>query len=446
MSLYFALTIGAFAFGVVCSAPLSWDGGWYLFNILYHEAPFIPHWRIITVPLHYPVVLVAGLTSDIRILAVVFGLIYIAVPIAALGLSWWIVRDRAPNLFVFPAMGLGLATLPGQFLFASEGIQAVQLFWPLLLAVLAGVPAAGTIAVPLLAALVCAAHPVSSLLLVFAAGWGILLGACRQEQRWWMWGWSAGLIVAAMLRLTASTATRSAYDAEQLTFNVLQMHYERAVAGRPLVAVALTWLAGIAVLLGSMTGRPALRRVLRGLTLVAIAGVAVALVPWAQDPSRWKFALDFRSWTVASSLPLMMLAGLERLRTGRRTRDADTCRPHRLRAIQLTSLVFALVFCVQSEVWHQLTTRLRDILATSPAGCVSREAAPWLAETPLYHWATPAYAVVLQGRRPRTLLLEAGRCEEARVSDAVWISLEPYPKNASHWFDIAHPLARGPGR
>jgi hypothetical protein len=120
MRLYFGLIIAALGFAAVSGATMSWDVSYILFKILDLQSPFLPHGRLVNIPLHWIVLLVNRFTSDLSVLQTVFGLVYAAIPFMALALSWWVVRGYAEPLFIWVALGVGFGTLPGQLCFACE--------------------------------------------------------------------------------------------------------------------------------------------------------------------------------------------------------------------------------------------------------------------------------------------------------------------------------------
>jgi len=441
MQLFFGLIAFALLFGVVCRAPLAWDGSWYLFNILNSQSPYIPVGRVFTIPLHYPVVLASTLTSDLRILGMVFGLAYVAVPMTALAVSWWIVRPYAPSLFLWAALGLGVGTLPGQLLFASEGIQAVQLSWPIILSVLIGIRARHVPVLLLFVILVFSAHPVAGPLLALAAGFAFFLGLRRGAPRQWLWSWSAGLLAMASLKFATSLLFPSGYEAGEMSLAMQERHFRSAVAGLPLKALVLAWLGGISVLLLPVVAgsAPVRDRIIRTASLMCVVGAGSLLILWARDPDRWKYALDFRSWTLFSSLPFMIFAGVESFTPRARLESSEETEwKHRLKLVQAVAVVFAIVFCVQSTAWYGLTNRLREAIDENRRGCVSKASFPWLAHSALNHWSISSYAILLQGRMPRLFIAADSRqCAEVGSSRAVLVTPWDYRPKTGGWFDLS---------
>ena len=454
MRLYFGLTTAALLFAVLCWAPLAWDGSWYLFNILNSQAPYVPFGRVVTIPLHYPVIAASGLTDDLRVLRLVFGLVYAAVPLGSLAASWWTVHRIAPSLFVWPALGIGLGTLPGQLLFASEGIQAVQLSWPILLSVATGIQSRHIAVLVGFGLLVDLAHPVATALLALAAALAFAIGLGAGARRKWIWGWAAGLAAFSVARLAMTGLFLSAYEADVMSLETQRRHFAAAVAGLPLVGIVGAWLAGAVVFSSRAPGEidadltPARARGRLALSvavccLVAAGGV---LLVWAREPARWMGGLDFRSWALVSSLPFMVMACVESVARVRKSAAQEAAVWNgRLAVIQIVAAIFALVLCTQSTAWYNLGTRLRETIAQHPNACISKRAIGWLRSTALSHWATPTYVILLQARKPAMLVLNDDECAEVRSGEALWIKVGPYHSKKGGWFDLSGPfLPTGP--
>lgn len=127
---WFLVVLAIFAIplviAVISDAALSWDGAFYLFRTLDTGVPFIPHDRLIDAPIHWPVLWADALTDSLPVLRATFGVVHVVTPFVALACCWWVVRTDAPALIVWPLLGIGMATLPGQLNFISEGIKAYR--------------------------------------------------------------------------------------------------------------------------------------------------------------------------------------------------------------------------------------------------------------------------------------------------------------------------------
>jgi hypothetical protein len=310
--LYFGLVLTAFVVTTLVGAPLSWDGSYVLFSALDTQGAFIPHGRLPDHILQAPLLAAARFTSDMNVLKAAFSLTYTLVPLLSLAASWWLVRRRAPALFLWPALGIGLVALPGQFCFVSEAIMAAELGWPLVLAMLLGVRRWDLLLVPLVA-VVFLLHMVSAVVLLTAAVAGAVM-LIRPDQRSRL---SVVLVVAlASLSIARLLVPLNSYEQDMLSAAAIGWAWSNAVPGAPAGAVILALVAGGAaiyatrLLLGGQT-QPATRLGL--LAVGAVAGAGVVLLFWALDPQMWARAIGYRWWVALFGLPFMAGALLERL-------------------------------------------------------------------------------------------------------------------------------------
>jgi hypothetical protein len=443
MRLYFGLTTAAVVFAGISGAPLSWDGGYYLFKILDTQASFVQYNRLSVVPLHSAVLLANRLTSDLTVLQAVFGLLYSAVPLLALAISWWIVRGESRPLFIWAALGIGVGTLPGQFYFTTEGIPALQLFWPILLAILTRVRGSQAPVVLLLATAVFFAHPVAAALFAFGAGLACLVGVRHQTDRRRMLLWALGLGVLAAARFSM---IQPGYETDQLARENLSRHFAVSLLGSPLISLACAYLAAIMVFVLPLARAPHRGPavfLIRALGLASLGLAGWLLVGWARDPHQWAGAVGFRSWALACSAPFMLLAAVEGLiRDTRFLPDLGGQLRYRGLLVNLAAGIFLAVLALQSRSWLILKNTLRDTMAQSSSACISQASVGWLDRTPLNHWATPAYAIILQGRAPPRLVLDGDGCAEARLSNTVRIAPWDVRGPRDGWFDFRPVLAQ----
>ncbi len=386
MRLYIALIAMALTIAAICGAPLAWDGAYYLVKALDAQAPFTPHNRLSNALLQGPVLLLSHYTSDLGVLRLAYALAYAAVPLVAVTAAWWIVRRRAPHLFVWAALGIGLGTLPGQFNMNSEDLQAVQMFWPILLAIVVGLPRRVIPLVVVLLAFILVAHPISSVLCVLGAVAAFLGGLADRRAYRSMAAWAALFVALALVRYAVG---RDSYEAGVATGAALQYAVRVSVIGPPLVALACAWSAAIVVATVRRSDGPACeatpspRRVVaragavaaasvlvlvarpdrtlqdwqwillslapplataavllasrlshgaagasRFLRFYGILGVLVAgivLVPWGQNAVAWSGVVSFRDWSLVGTAPFMLLAMYEGLgrRLNAHAREAD---------------------------------------------------------------------------------------------------------------------------
>lgn len=441
MRTFFILISLALIIAALCGAALSWDGSAYLFQILDKQAPFTPNDRLINIPLHIPVLLVSRWTNNLAILRFVFGLIYVAIPAAVLALSWWIVRRDVRSLFVWPALGIGLGMLPGQFFFVSEANIATQLFWPLALAILTRLQLWQIPIVAVLAIAIFFSHPSAILLFALAAVLSFLVGMRYRSDRRKMW---LGAFVFSVITASAVVRfllVRSQYESDKLSWDILRWTFDVSMAGVPIKALAGLFLA-TAVIFGApvIKNHHAQRSVLAlyALELICFTGAAGLLVYWALNPPWWQWAGRFTFWAPFVTCWFMGMAALECLAPGlsKGQQQGERDWQHRVRTIQITGSIFCLVLSVQSLVWRNLTSQLRQTMVQNPWSCISMSSVAWLDRTAFNHFATPHLSLLLQGQTPQKVLLSNDGCTQQTFQEGIW--LDSYGERAwqGGWFEL----------
>ena len=249
----------------------------------------------------------------------------------------------------------------------------------------------------------------------------------------------------------------------------------------PSCKLALVIVAGAAAglywcILRSEQGRLWLMRSLPLLSAAAATGVWAY---WASDGRIWWKALDYRRWILPLTLPFFMLAALEAWRMVRQRHraqlaadwedmpetpgnrelshaaspaptapdrahaiceDDDTVRPPLALWLGAT---FAIVIGLQSWVWHEETGRLMAAVERSPYAIVPDWDFPWMAHTPLDHWAAQDYVMAMEGKQPARLLLDLRAIRdltEKRPPQVPHSDLYPRPPDPAPrglgWFDL----------
>ena len=422
---------GALVVAVAYDAPLTWDGAYYLFKALDLQTPFVTNNRLINVALQQPVLVASQFTSDLGVLRRAFDAGYVLIPLISLACAWWFCRSR-PALFRWPALGICVASLPGRMFFVGESTMVTDLFWPLVLGVLLakGRPT-DLLVLALLGAAVWVTHPTAVVLFGLAAlvaaarAW-----AARPRGRLW-WAVSA---VCLLLAGTRVLLPLSGYELESASVQRLVEAFDNSVAGRPLAVLLLT-----AIVAGLWLLRPLLMRrfgtrmgvavdvVTPG--LIALAGVV--LVVWASRPDQWASALDFRFWQVFVSLGLIVLALADAFwHANASTRWAPV--------VLACAFSFSLVLVVQVRSWARLTRDFEASLAAQNSVCTPiTTLSTTQGSTPLNHWATELYALVLQSRTPTRFILDGEASCTALISTgslpiAAW---DVRPPNGG-WFHL----------
>ena len=428
--IFFALVATALMVAALCGDPLSSDGAFYLFVTLERQIPFFPPARLINVGLALPVWAVSHFSDNFTILRAVFCICYASVPGLGLALSWITCREKCPALFIWPALSISLAMLPGQFNFNSEAFMAASFAWPVFLAGLIGTEPALLPVLALLAVMVMLAHPIAVALSAFAAlATAVSAFRLSGRARFRRYAGASLLVVLALSRLFAGF---SGYEHRMMSLDQVTNTFQWSVLGWPLVSLAFVCAAALQCLRGSATNRPANDGevapdyILAGLALAA----GMCLIPPSIDANTLSAVMGYRFWVGPISVALMAGCAL----------DAWRCNPAALWTARKPALVaigsaFFVVLSLQSVTWARLTTRFVGTLHQAGCGCVPRSSLKWITNTPLNHWATDAYAIVLQGRTPQVLVLEDHNCDtykKNREVNILWFSRA----GGRGWFDL----------
>jgi hypothetical protein len=394
VGIFFALVLLALGIATFVSAPLSFDGAFFLFRVLDAHQFAADHGRLINIPLQLPVLAAARFTENLGVLRPVFCAAYAVIPAVGLAVSWLVCRSRRPSLFIWPAVSICLVGLPGQFSFHSEAIIAVTLLWPALLTVLIGAPATVLPLVAIASIAAACSHPYAAVVLALIVFVAIVSAIVRPDSR------KASLLFAlglGTLLLARTFARLDPYESHAFGVVTIVGSWNDSVIGWPLVAVALVTVAALSCLLPARSrGRMYL------MAPLLLAGAA--LVAWAIEPANWAHCNDYRYWVAPFSMLFMSGATVEELWL--RGPSEPQLQELRLYAVPLIGAIFLLVLSIQSLQWGVGSQRLTNDLLTSNRGCVSRANVTSIRKrTALDYWSLGFYALELQGRKPATLLL-----------------------------------------
>lgn len=390
--------------------PLVWDGSYFLLVTLNDSVAFVPSHRLGVALFDLPVVWAQALTEDMAALRLVFSLSYAIAPLAALLLSWFVVRAVRPDLFVWPMLGVGLALVQGRALGVAGSEIAAELAWPLLLAAVLP-PRRSALLVGAAAGLVAAlAHPAASLLLVAAGVAGVLAAGDRRERALW------GAIAVALLAVNVVALTSRLDEYEVESAQPLAVAYMlSSEVGPQLAALVLVTLAGWSLYRGGSQADPLARHRLHMRAAVAVALAAVPLLLWAADGGIWREVVGFRAWSVPAAAPLLVLCALD-ARSGR-SAGPDVAALRRP-ITSVAALVMLAVVLVQCTGWLTLSGRVRDAVAAR-SGCVDAASIDGYAGSPLDNWTITPLSAVSQGRDVRAFIAPASVCASAHWPDAL---------------------------
>jgi hypothetical protein len=436
MRLYFAFIVLALLVAALSGVGLAWDGGFTLYSILDSQSPQISYDRFTQIPLHWLLVQLSHVTSDLNILRTSFGLGYALLSLLALAASWWIVRtseDRRP-LFIWAALGIGLGTLPGQVCVVCQAMTSVQLFYPIFLSILIRMPRRS---IPVVAAFVIAIfflHPSAIPLFALAAGVALLVALRYPEVGRKMLWWVLAFALASAISLLRFALIESPYESGELSLAVLYARFFQALAGLPIVALAFAWTSAVMILIQPyLEASPARRDRSFCVSLACIIAAGLLLTLWAIDPRRWAQEVGFREWALFVSLPIILIATAEAL-LGRVGTLSARGYLRRMRLVQLTGLIFFVVVSIQSITWLNLTNRLREQMTSSSSPCISASSLAWLRASPLDHWSLTSYSLLVQGRSPeKVVMAESGCSDESFLNGLLVAQFGPGNWNVRNW-------------
>lgn len=439
MRVFFAVIAIGLILGAVCGAAMAWDGSFQFFMTLNSQSLSVPHNRLIALPAQAIVLLLSHLTDNIGLLQASFGLVYVLIIVGILATCWWILRRTAPALFVWVALGVGLGTLPGLFPIYSEATLAVQLFWPILLAIITGLHERTILTTAILAVVIFFTHPLAILLFLLAALVASLVGQFHKRDRAKLWLWAVVFIGAALLR---TAVLEPGYESDQLSLEVVSETFNLSVAGLPLLALVFSWLVALLLFLELNFSRLRQHNMIN-IVYSAVAGCmaigAGLFIVWSYDILNWRYALGFRTWVLFCSLPFMGLAVIEGLLGNfsiKETAEHEWYR--RLRIVKVVAVVFSLVMAIQSTGWLSATDKFRQVIAQSSSACISMDSISWLAGTPIYHPSATTYSILLQGRTPKNVVLGGNDCVEADFATGFPIANWDRAVWANSWFDMQY--------
>jgi hypothetical protein len=435
MKTYFGLVIAALGVAVLSGGALLWDGSYYLYATLDTQTPFLPNHRYIAVVLETPVLEAYHFTHNMYVLKLVFGLTYAMIPLLSLAVSWLIVRRTAPALFVWAALGFGFGTLMLQLFFVAEATISVQLMWPVILAVITRPRWWTRVAVGLLSLIAFFTHPFALALFAVAAGLAVVVGIRYRAERLEKWLWAFGFVILGAVGVHRFASLQTNYETDQISLQILQLHYQQALQGLPILAFGAVGLA-IALLFAApyLQGRQKLWQqrwaqadltmLLYTAELASLLAAGALFATWAVVPRLWAGALDYRTWVLFFSLPFMGMAGLESLLSrSEHGQGPGTQLNHRTRTVQVVGLVFATVIVLQSLSWHNVTNQLREAMAESLQPCIPIKALTNVPHTALAYWSLTPYSLLLQSTMPDKFVLN-GDCEKTDFKKglpiAVW--------------------------
>jgi hypothetical protein len=439
-----------------CDTPMIWDGAYQFCFSLIEQKPYFYLTRFHSYFLWTPMVWLSHVTTNLTVLKMAYGLPFTLAPAASIVFSWWIVRKRAPHLILWAIFGVAAAPLPGQIFIINDSIFQQHMFWPVFLGMLVVLEWPQIILVALLAVFQLS-HQIGSVLLVGAAGAAALMALGDRQSRFRFLIKSGLALDLALLAVWKILHYPDSYAQREFTWEAAHNAWLYGVEGYPLRGLAFMWAAGVCMLIYVILGGPRRQRLRRAVGIGAAACIVTSAIIWsiwaaARSGSEWSDALNYRRWVVPLTMPFYFLAFIDAwlgVRKGwrlERTATTDGAFPTPLWIGGLVAAVFAVVLSIQSVVWLKLTRHLMTDLRQQSAAVVPWSAVSWAGGTPLDHWGTASFVYVLEGQKPRHILLDHNwmnaaqqlailHAQPPRVPLSPFTPISPDPGPAG-WFDF----------
>ncbi len=426
-----AVLVAAFA-----GAILLYDGAWFLFALLDTHRIEIPQLRISFALMQWPAIWVAEATESVPLTRFVFSLVVMAMPPISIALCWWIVRKSAPWLIIWPAIGIFLVDLPGQMHWIATSIRTNQLFWPILMAILVGIPTNTIPALFILFVFALFMHPQVSVYFMAGACAAAYLAWLQPEHREKLRSAAILLVFGALFRYGILSG---GYEQQEASFDNQIGQWQRSVLWLPLILLVSALAVAIFVWLKRHYPGKATRGRNGNVLLAALAlpGV-ICIIIWATDATLWKTAIDYRGPSLWHSLIVMGIAFLDAA-WPRKTEESAESTALRLRLSNYAAVLFCVVIALQSFTWDRELDKVRNAMAGSDGGCIAAETLPGFEDSPLNFWSLPPASIGLQSTEPNFVVLPGHLCETAITTGVIPMDLtNPGQDRAGRFVNMFH--------
>ncbi|MBV8100233.1 MAG: hypothetical protein JOZ31_13855 [Verrucomicrobia bacterium] len=415
-----------------CLMVLTWDGAGYVFNTIQRGHPVVPNSRYSDYPLLAVVSLFSFLINDSRLLACIYGLVLAVLPLGSLLLSFhFLSAPQHARLRIWPVLGILLSVLPGQAFLVAEAVPVAQVSWAVWAIAAADISISSLVWLAILNLFLFFLHPSSAL--VYAVTGALFVGKAWVEtshRRTNAWLGAIFLALAAV-RLGYAVATANSYERGEESLSQNYLAFRDALPSLGMLPVV--YLLGLTVLGGVIRRIPKPYMIwLAGLTLALLLAYGVA---WAADPKMWVSAFTFRRFVFVGTLPLVVMGGLHwRYEQRSRTNDSSDRSDHRLDWIMAGSAaVFFIVFATQSFSWRQELSHFEADLKRCDKPVATIADFPWIADSPLHHWASTQLSCVVQGKKVKTVFSldpDGVRRNKILLFPGIWF------RRQNRWFEF----------
>jgi hypothetical protein len=440
MRFFFIVILAACLFAAVTELPLTHDGSYYLVKSLDNMNPNSSHNRFVNKPIEFPAVAAFALTKDVNLAVMLFSMAYALILFVSLAAAWYIIRERAPYLMVWAALGT-FSQLPGIFVMQFEAVFVVHLFWPVLFAILVKPDRVGVIIAALFALAISVAHPFAVPEFVIAAGVvAVMHFLLPAQQR------APKLLIPIFLVLAAASAVvlifNAPYSPGDVTADGLIGRFRTSLDGLPLPALIALFIGGLLILLVpriTNQQRQALANRV-AISLLVISGAMLTV--WASVPNLWRNAGEYRAVTVFAAMPFMFAAVADYVWAVRGGQGAHAIRntgTTRRSAMRVSALAYLIVVVLQGSAWSGMVNNLRSAVQQATKPCILANDLPALHRTVMDWWTMTSYSLLVQDYTPEVIVVDSrvGRCP-TDFSEGFPISPFLFRRWETGFFDMSH--------
>jgi hypothetical protein len=391
---------------------LSFSGAEFFFALIEHQALHQPFGRYSTAPFQLPALIASSATSSVVVLRHLFGLGYAVAPFGALLVSWLVVRKRAPQLIVWPVIGITVVCLPGLLCLIQESPIVAEWAWPLLLLTLVALDNRWTLlAAVVLAVFVffCSANSLGVFVVVAAAA--LVRAALQPATRRRLVPWGVAMLVAAPLEYGLRNSDFTA-PAHKVSLSVVSQEFRVGYFPLPFIAYILAGCACAVILYLRFSSRH-VPRIFGYLPTALVVGSGVCLVVYCSTAAGWHDASGPKDILLLLVLPLYVVAGFDQLFRSKKAANSDDSgavqSDVRVPVVLVAGVTLLLCLGLWSASWSSLMNDASQKLSAATTYCVPVHAIQ-KPNTALASAYVSELAIDLQTRTPAHVLLDSAGC------------------------------------
>ncbi len=167
------------------------------------------------------------------------------------------------------------------------------------------------------------------------------------------------------------------------------------------------------------------------------------MLRWAADRTRWADPINYRYLAPFIAAPLYLACAIEAIARDKALAPTRASLPTNAfaskcvrRFMVAVALLSTSALSIQSILWFEMRGELRRAL-DGMAACTSPHTVPLLKNSALHSYAISAYAILVQGRTPRKLVLGAEACNAPTFKTEIRVfSWYTRPRTSDRWFDL----------